>query len=99
MEDGDTGNCIDSDGCADSNGNDVVYGTGPHRTLAFRAGRKKETQAVKTTAWVFLLSGLLDSNQRPRAPQTCALPTALNPDPFAFKRVQRYEVFLKRANF
>ncbi len=29
-----------------------------------------------------LLSGLLDSNQRPRAPQTCALPTALNPDPF-----------------
>ena len=24
-------------------------------------------------------SGLLDSNQRPRAPQTCALPTALNP--------------------
>ena len=26
-------------------------------------------------------SGLLDSNQRPRAPQTCALPTALNPDP------------------
>ena len=27
------------------------------------------------------LSGLLDSNQRPRAPQTCALPTALNPDP------------------
>ena len=33
-----------------------------------------------------LLSGLLDSNQRPRAPQTCALPTALNPDPFS--RVQ-----------
>ena len=31
-----------------------------------------------------LLSGLLDSNQRPRAPQTCALPTALNPDPFAW---------------
>lgn len=28
----------------------------------------------------FLLSGLLDSNQRPRAPQTCALPTALNPE-------------------
>ena len=25
-------------------------------------------------------SGLLDSNQRPRAPQTCALPTALNPE-------------------
>ncbi len=29
-------------------------------------------------------SGLLDSNQRPRAPQTCALPTALNPDPLHF---------------
>ena len=28
-----------------------------------------------------LKSGLLDSNQRPRAPQTCALPTALNPVP------------------
>ena len=25
-------------------------------------------------------SGLLDSNQRPRAPQTCALPTAPNPE-------------------
>ena len=25
------------------------------------------------------MSGLLDSNQRPRAPQTCALPTAPNP--------------------
>ena len=99
MEDGDTGNCIDSDGCADGNGNDELHGTGTCHILAFRAGQKKETQAVKTTAWVFLLSGLLDSNQRPRAPQTCALPTALNPDPFAFKRVQRYEVFLKRANF
>ena len=31
----------------------------------------------------FFWSGLLDSNQRPRAPQTCALPTALNPDPFS----------------
>ena len=31
---------------------------------------------------LFFWSGLLDSNQRPRAPQTCALPTALNPDPF-----------------
>ena len=29
-------------------------------------------------------SGLLDSNQRPRAPQTCALPTALHPE-FACK--------------
>ena len=27
-----------------------------------------------------LQSGLLDSNQRPRAPQTCALPTAPNPE-------------------
>ena len=26
------------------------------------------------------MSGLLDSNQRPRAPQTCALPTAPNPE-------------------
>ena len=31
----------------------------------------------------FLMSGLLDSNQRPRAPQTCALPTALNPEHFS----------------
>ena len=45
------------------------------------------------------LSGLLDSNQRPRAPQTCALPTALNPERFAVKRVQRYDVFLNLANF
>ena len=30
-------------------------------------------------------SGLLDSNQRPRAPQTCALPTALNPDLFVVR--------------
>ena len=51
-----------------------------------------------------LLSGLLDSNQRPRAPQTCALPTALSPDPFASTggspvlRVQRYNVFLKPPN-
>ena len=47
-------------------------------------------------------SGLLDSNQRPRAPQTCALPTALNPDPFCLAptldcrmRVQKYTVFSK----
>lgn len=32
---------------------------------------------------MLFVSGLLDSNQRPRAPQTCALPTALNPDPFS----------------
>ncbi len=34
MEDGDTGDCIDSDGCTDSNGNDELHGAGPHRTLA-----------------------------------------------------------------
>ena len=51
-------------------------------------------------------SGLLDSNQRPRAPQTCALPTALNPDPFCLAtdlmselRVQNYKVFPTFANF
>ncbi len=47
-------------------------------------------------------SGLLDSNQRPRAPQTCALPTALNPDPeciFFGNAVQRYTQSLKTANF
>ena len=43
----------------------------------------------------FVLSGLLDSNQRPRAPQTCALPTALNPD----LRVQKYILLLRNANF
>ncbi len=31
----------------------------------------------------FLMSGLLDSNQRPRAPQTCALPTALSPEHYS----------------
>ena len=42
-------------------------------------------QASSAGGWhlsiLTFLSGLLDSNQRPRAPQTCALPTALNPDP------------------
>ena len=33
-------------------------------------------------------SGLLDSNQRPRAPQTCALPTALNPEQSFCKGIQ-----------
>ena len=37
---------------------------------------------LKTNRLSCLKSGLLDSNQRPRAPQTCALPTALNPVPF-----------------
>ena len=41
-----------------------------------RARKSTDSQALD------LWSGLLDSNQRPRAPQTCALPTALNPDPF-----------------
>ena len=31
---------------------------------------------------LFALSGLLDSNQRPRRPERRALPTALNPDCF-----------------
>ena len=35
---------------------------------------------LKVNSLGFFLSGLLDSNQRPRAPQTCALPTALNPE-------------------
>ncbi len=41
-------------------------------------------------------SGLLDSNQRPRAPQTCALPTALNPVPFL--RLQSYYVYFNPPN-
>ena len=41
----------------------------------------KEIQTADVSGLDFLWSGLLDSNQRPRAPQTCALPTALNPDP------------------
>ena len=42
-------------------------------------GHKKSGKSLKIN---FLppRSGLLDSNQRPRAPQTCALPTALNPE-------------------
>ena len=38
--------------------------------------KKKE----EANHFLLLLSGLLESNQRPRAPQTCALPTALNPE-------------------
>ena len=41
--------------------------------------KKKEPNRILFSQ-VPLLSGLLDSNQRPRAPQTCALPTALNPE-------------------
>ncbi len=44
------------------------------------------------------LSGLLDSNQRPRAPQTCALPTAPNPDSFSSKPLQRYILLRICAN-
>ena len=40
---------------------------------------KKEYPTYKLST-PFFKSGLLDSNQRPRAPQTCALPTAPNPD-------------------
>ena len=42
-------------------------------------GHKKRKIATLITIFL-VLSGLLDSNQRPRAPQTCALPTALNPE-------------------
>ena len=45
-----------------------------------------------------LLSGLLDSNQRPRAPQTCALPTALNPDPF-LKSPAKVRSFFESCKF
>ena len=41
---------------------------------------EKEKEVTESSATSFLMSGLLDSNQRPRAPQTWALPTALNPD-------------------
>ena len=34
LEDGDTGDCIDSDSCTDGNGHDELHGAGPHRTLA-----------------------------------------------------------------
>ena len=40
-----------------------------------------------------VLSGLLDSNQRPHRPERRALPTALNPDvlaPMVIKTMQRY---------
>ncbi len=44
-------------------------------------GKEKVAREIKLSCH-FIRSGLLDSNQRPRAPQTCALPTALNPVPF-----------------
>ena len=42
------------------------------------AEKRKGVETIRFNS--FALSGLLDSNQRPRAPQTCALPTALNPE-------------------
>ena len=50
--------------------------------LWLKREKKKEATDYQQLPF-FLLSGLLDSNQRPRAPQTCALPTALNPDPIS----------------
>ena len=50
-----------------------------HGVRDLTQGHKK--RKIETLITIFLLvSGLLDSNQRPRAPQTCALPTALNPE-------------------
>ena len=55
--------------------------------------KKKKSKLLTTSGvWIFFWSGLLDSNQRPRAPQTCALPTALNPDPF---QVTSFEIGCK----
>ena len=42
-------------------------------------GHKKRKIATLITIFI-LVTELLDSNQRPRAPQTAALPTALNPE-------------------
>ena len=42
-----------------------------------------------------IVSGLLDSNQRPLRPERSALPTALNPD----FRLQRYGKNLKQEHF
>ena len=40
----------------------------------------KKRKGLMINPFLSFLSGLLDSNQRPRAPQTCALPTAPNPE-------------------
>ena len=40
----------------------------------------KKRKGLIINPFLSFLSGLLDSNQRPRAPQTCALPTAPNPE-------------------
>ena len=50
-----------------------------HGRRELTQGDKKKKTATLITIFL-LVSGLLDSNQRPRAPQTCALPTALNPE-------------------
>ena len=50
-----------------------------HGLRGLTQGHKKRKIATLITIFL-LVSGLLDSNQRPRAPQTCALPTALNPE-------------------
>lgn len=50
-----------------------------HGLCDLTQGHKKRKIATLITIFL-LVSGLLDSNQRPRAPQTCALPTALNPE-------------------
>ena len=43
-------------------------------SLLYQPNKKERHQPF------LFMSGLLDSNQRPRAPQTCTLPTELNPD-------------------
>ena len=55
--------------------------------------KKQKSNILIINMLDFLLSGLLDSNQRPRAPQTCALPTALNPELFLQKRCKGTEFF------
>ena len=45
------------------------------------------------------MSGLLDSNQRPRAPQTCALPTAPNPELASAKIDKRDDTTKFMGNF
>lgn len=61
----------------------------PNSNKTFDSKTEKKKRAVINDYQLFnFMSGLLDSNQRPRAPQTCALPTAPNPDHF-LKVLQR----------
>ena len=62
------------------------------RMSQIRPGFKvfKNKKTVKDYLFHRLMSGLLDSNQRPLRPERSALPTALNPD----LRLQRYCIFL-----